>query len=287
MRQLKITKQITDRSSDTLDKYLNEIGKEELLSIEEEVELAKKSRLGDASATEKLIKANLRFVVSVAKQYQNRGLSLPDLINAGNVGLSKAIGKFDETRGFKLISYAVWWIRQTILQSLSDDSRTVRLPINAVTKKNKVNKAFEKFEQEEGRKPHPFELAEILELPTVKVIDTLSAGGHCVSLDAPIIQDQEEGSLLDVMVNENSPNPDHSVDSESLSTEIHRALDTLTVRESEILRMFFGIGYPRELTMNEIAGEFKMTNERVRQIKEKALKRLKHPSRGKVLKEYV
>lgn len=225
--------------------------------------------------------------MSVAKQYQNQGLSLPVLISAGNSGLIKAVEKFDETRGFKLISYAVWWIRQSILQTLADESRTIRLPANKVASQTKIKKAFEKFEQEENRKPLPFELAEILDMKTHKVADSLSSRTYCVSLDAPITEDIENGNLLDVLANENSPNPDREVDHESLSTEIHRALDTLTSRESEILRMFFGIGYPRELTMNEIAGEFKMTNERVRQIKEKALKRLKHPSRGKVLKEYV
>jgi RNA polymerase primary sigma factor len=288
MRQLKIVKQITDRSSASLDKYLQEIGKVELISVEEEVKLAKRSREGDENAAKKLTKANLRFVVSVAKQYQNQGLSLPELINAGNSGLMKAIKKFDETRGFKLISYAVWWIRQTILQALAEDSRTVRMPINVVAAKSKINKAFEKFVQEEQRKPLPFELAEILEIPTDKVIDTLSAA-HCVSFDAPITQDVEDGSLclLDLIANDNSPSPDRGVNHESLSIEIHRALNTLTERESKILSMFFGLDGQGGKTLEEIGEEFGLTRERVRQIKEKAIKRLRNPIRAKALKEFA
>ncbi len=285
MRQLKITKSITNRESASLDKYLQEIGKEELITVEEEVELAQRIKKGDQAALEKLTRANLRFVVSVAKQYQNQGLSLPDLINEGNLGLIKAAEKFDETRGFKFISYAVWWIRQSILQALAEQSRIVRLPLNQVGSLNKINKAFSKFEQEHERKPSPEELAESLELPADKVADTLRVSGRHVSVDAPFV-DGEDNSLLDVLVNNDSPNADKSLIMESLSKEIHRALATLTERESDIIRLFFGIGC-QEMTLEEIGERFGLTRERVRQIKEKAIRRLRHTSRSKLLKTYL
>ncbi len=285
MRQLKITKSITNRESASLDKYLQEIGKEELITVEEEVELAQRIKKGDQAALEKLTRANLRFVVSVAKQYQNQGLSLPDLINEGNLGLIKAAEKFDETRGFKFISYAVWWIRQSILQALAEQSRIVRLPLNQVGSLNKINKAFSKFEQEHERKPSPEELADSLELPADKVADTLRVSGRHVSVDAPFV-DGEDNSLLDVLVNNDSPNADKSLIMESLSREIHRALATLTERESDIIRLFFGIGC-QEMTLEEIGERFGLTRERVRQIKEKAIRRLRHTSRSKLLKSYL
>jgi RNA polymerase primary sigma factor len=285
MRQLKITKSITNRESASLDKYLQEIGKEELITVEEEVELAQRIKKGDQVALEKLTRANLRFVVSVAKQYQNQGLSLPDLINEGNLGLIKAAEKFDETRGFKFISYAVWWIRQSILQALAEQSRIVRLPLNQVGSLNKINKAFSKFEQEHERKPSPEELAESLELPADKVADTLRVSGRHVSVDAPFV-DGEDNSLLDVLVNNDSPNADRSLIMESLAKEIGRALATLTERESDIIRLFFGIGC-QEMTLEEIGERFGLTRERVRQIKEKAIRRLRHTSRSKLLKSYL
>ena len=250
MRQLKITKSITNRESASLDKYLQEIGKEELITVEEEVELAQRIRKGDQEALEKLTKANLRFVVSVAKQYQNQGLSLPDLINEGNLGLIKAAEKFDETRGFKFISYAVWWIRQSILQALAEQSRIVRLPLNQVGSLNKINKAFARFEQEHERTPSPEELATELDLPREKVTDTLRVAGRHVSVDAPFA-DGEDNSLLDVLVNPDSPNADRGLISESLSTEVDRALETLTERERDIIKYFFGIGCS-EMTLEEI-----------------------------------
>jgi RNA polymerase primary sigma factor len=285
MRQLKITKSITNRESASLDKYLQEIGKEELITVEEEVELAQRIKKGDQAALEKLTRANLRFVVSVAKQYQNQGLSLPDLINEGNLGLIKAAEKFDETRGFKFISYAVWWIRQSILQALAEQSRIVRLPLNQVGSLNKINKAYSKFEQEHERKPSPEELADSLELPADKVADTLRVSGRHVSVDAPFV-DGEDNSLLDVLVNNDSPNADRSLIMESLAREIHRALATLTERESDIIRLFFGIGC-QEMTLEEIGERFGLTRERVRQIKEKAIRRLRHTSRSKLLKSYL
>jgi len=285
MRQLKITKSITNRESASLDKYLQEIGKEELITVEEEVELAQRIKKGDQVALEKLTRANLRFVVSVAKQYQNQGLSLPDLINEGNLGLIKAAEKFDETRGFKFISYAVWWIRQSILQALAEQSRIVRLPLNQVGSLNKINKAFSKFEQEHERKPSPEELAESLDLPADKVADTLRVSGRHVSVDAPFV-DGEDNSLLDVLVNNDSPNADRALIMESLAKEIHRALATLTERESDIIRLFFGIGC-QEMTLEEIGERFGLTSERVRQIKEKAIRRLRHTSRSKLLKSYL
>ncbi|WP_062125588.1 sigma-70 family RNA polymerase sigma factor [Geofilum rubicundum] len=285
MRQLKITKSITNRESASLDKYLQEIGREELISVEEEVELAQRIKKGDQAALEKLTRANLRFVVSVAKQYQNQGLSLPDLINEGNLGLIKAAEKFDETRGFKFISYAVWWIRQSILQALAEQSRIVRLPLNQVGSLNKINKAYSKFEQEHERKPSPEELADQLELPADKVADTLRVAGRHISVDAPFVEG-EDNSLLDVLVNSDSPNADRALINESLAKEIERALATLTERESDIIKLFFGIGC-QEMTLEEIGERFGLTRERVRQIKEKAIRRLRHTSRSKLLKSYL
>lgn len=285
MRQLKITKSITNRESASLDKYLQEIGRENLITVEEEVELAQRIRKGDRIALEKLTRANLRFVVSVAKQYQNQGLSLPDLINEGNLGLIKAAEKFDETRGFKFISYAVWWIRQSILQALAEQSRIVRLPLNQVGSLNKLNKAFSKFEQENERTPSTEELADALELPKEKVADTLKVSGRHISVDAPFV-DGEDNSLLDVLVNQDSPRADNSLINESLSKEIDRALSTLTGRERDIIKLFFGISC-QEFTLEEIGERFGLTRERVRQIKEKAIRRLRHTSRSKLLKSYL
>ena len=285
MRQLKITKSITNRESASLDKYLQEIGKEDLITVEEEVELAQRIRKGDQRALEKLTRANLRFVVSVAKQYQNQGLSLPDLINEGNLGLIKAAEKFDETRGFKFISYAVWWIRQSILQALAEQSRIVRLPLNQVGSLNKINKAFSRFEQEHERRPSPEELAETLDLPAEKVADTLRVSGRHISVDAPFVEG-EDNSLLDVLVNDDSPVADKTLINESLSTEVERALATLTERERDIIRLFFGINC-QEMTLEEIGEKFGLTRERVRQIKEKAIRCLRHSSRSKLLKTYL
>ncbi|MBP3356847.1 MAG: RNA polymerase sigma factor RpoD/SigA [Rikenellaceae bacterium] len=285
MRQLKITKSITNRESASLDKYLQEIGKEDLITVEEEVELAQRIKKGDQEALEKLTKANLRFVVSVAKQYQNQGLSLPDLINEGNLGLIKAAEKFDETRGFKFISYAVWWIRQSILQALAEQSRIVRLPLNQVGSLNKINKALARFEQENERTPSPEELAVALDLPKEKVSDTMRVAGRHVSVDAPFA-DGEDNSLLDVLVNTDSPNADRGLINESLGTEVERALATLTDREKDIIKYFFGIGCS-EMTLEEIGEKFGLTRERVRQIKEKAIRRLRHNSRSKLLKSYL
>ena len=285
MRQLKITKSITNRESASLDKYLQEIGKEELISVEEEVELAQRIKKGDQEALEKLTKANLRFVVSVAKQYQNQGLSLPDLINEGNLGLIKAAEKFDETRGFKFISYAVWWIRQSILQALAEQSRIVRRPLNQVGSLNKINKAFARFEQEHERTPSAEELANELELPREKVTDTLRVAGRHISVDAPFA-DGEDNSLLDVLVNTDSPNADRGLINESLATEVERALEILTERERDIIRYFFGIGCS-EMTLEEIGEKFDLTRERVRQIKEKAIRKLRQSARSKPLKSYL
>ena len=284
MRQLKITKSITNRESASLDKYLQEIGREELISVSEEVELAQRIKKGDHAALEKLTRANLRFVVSVAKQYQNQGLSLPDLINEGNLGLIRAAQKFDETRGFKFISYAVWWIRQSILQALAEQSRIVRLPLNQVGSLNKISKELSKFEQENERRPSPEELADRLGLPVDKVSDTLKVSGRHISVDAPFV-DGEDNSLLDVLPNDDSPMADSSLNQESLSKEVDRALKQLYDREREILKMFFGIGC-QEMTLEEIGAKFDLTRERVRQIKEKAIRRLKGQT-SKLLKSYL
>jgi len=286
MRQLKITKSITNRESASLDKYLQEIGREELITADEEVILAKKIRDGDQAALEKLTKSNLRFVVSVAKQYQNQGLSLPDLINEGNLGLIKAAKRFDETRGFKFISYAVWWIRQSILQALAEQSRIVRLPLNQVGSLNKINKAFSKLEQIFEREPSAEELSAILELPQDKVADTMRVSGRHVSMDAPFVNG-EENSLLDVLINHDSPRADNLLMNESLQREIERSLSTLTDRERDVVKLFFGIGINHGLTLEEIGAKFDLTRERVRQIKEKAIRRLRHNSRSKLLKTYL
>jgi RNA polymerase primary sigma factor len=286
MRQLKITKSITNRESASLDKYLQEIGREDLITVEEEVELAQRIRNGDRIALEKLTRANLRFVVSVAKQYQNQGLSLPDLINEGNLGLIKAAEKFDETRGFKFISYAVWWIRQSILQALAEQSRIVRLPLNQVGSLNKINKAFSKFEQENERRPSPEELAEQLDIPVDKIADTMKVSGRHISVDAPFVEG-EDNSLLDVMINDDSPNADRALINESLSKEIERVLaNTLSDREKDIVKKFFGIGVT-EMTLEEIGDEFGLTRERVRQIKEKAIRKLRPNSKSKLLKGFL
>ena len=285
MRQLKITKSITNRESASLDKYLQEIGREELITVEEEVELAQRIRKGDQAALEKLTRANLRFVVSVAKQYQNQGLSLPDLINEGNLGLIKAAEKFDETRGFKFISYAVWWIRQSILQALAEQSRIVRLPLNQVGSLNKINKALSKFEQENERMPSSEELSEMIDVPKDKIADTLRVSGRHGSVDAPFVEG-EDNSLLDVLVNNDSPSADRGLVNESLNKEIERALSTLTPRERDIVKSFFGIGC-QEMTLEEIGERFGLTRERVRQIKEKAIRRLKNNSKSKLLKSYL
>ena len=285
MRQLKITKSITNRESASLDKYLQEIGREELITVEEEVELAQAIKKGDRRALEKLTCANLRFVVSVAKQYQNQGLSLPDLINEGNLGLIKAAEKFDETRGFKFISYAVWWIRQSILQALAEQSRIVRLPLNQVGSLNKISKAFSRFEQQNERKPSPEELAAELDIPVDKISDTMKVSGRHISVDAPFVEG-EDNSLLDVLINDDAPIADGELMNESLSKEIDRALRTLTERESEIIKLFFGLGC-QEVTLEEIGDKFGLTRERVRQIKEKAIRRLRQGQRSKLLKAYL
>ena len=285
MRQLKITKSITNRESASLDKYLQEIGREDLITVEEEVELAQRIKQGDHAALEKLTRANLRFVVSVAKQYQNQGLSLPDLINEGNLGLIKAAEKFDETRGFKFISYAVWWIRQSILQALAEQSRIVRLPLNQVGSLNKIGKALSKFEQENERKPSPEELAEELDIPVDKISDTLKVSGRHISVDAPFVEG-EDNSLLDVLVNDDSPIADRSLIDESLSKEIERAVQLLQPREREIIKMVFGIGC-QEMTLEEIGDKFGLTRERVRQIKEKAIRHLRQKAQSQLLKSYL
>lgn len=285
MRQLKITRSITNRESESLDKYLQEIGRQDLIDVNEEVELAGRIRNGDKKAMDKLVTANLRFVVSVAKQYQNQGLSLPDLINEGNLGLIKAAEKFDETRGFKFISYAVWWIRQSILQALAEQSRIVRLPLNQVGSLNKITKAIQRFEQDNQRRPSPEELAELLDVPVDKVAETMRMSGRHVSMDAPFVEG-EDNSLMDVMENEDSPNADRGLMNESLRTEISRALSTLSAREEEVLRKFFGIG-SSEKTLEEIGDELHLTRERVRQIKEKAIRKLYQGSRKEVLQTYL
>ena len=285
MRQLKITKSITNRESDSLDKYLQEIGHEELISVEEEVELAQRIKKGDRKALEKLTKANLRFVVSVAKQYQNQGLSLPDLINEGNVGLIKAAEKFDETRGFKFISYAVWWIRQSILQAIAEQSRIVRLPLNQVGSVNKINKILNKFEQEHERRPSIDEIADNVDIPHEKIEEAMKVGSRHVSVDAPFAE-CEDNSLLDVLPNNDSPMADRKLVLESLREEINRALQTLNERERNIIEAFFGINQP-EMTLEEIGDKYGLTRERVRQIKEKAIRRLRHNTKNKLLKSYL
>lgn len=286
MRQLKISKQITNRESQSLDKYLHEIGKVDLLAPEEEVELAKKIRSGDQLALEKLTKANLRFVVSVAKQYQNQGLTLGDLINEGNLGLIKAAQRFDETRGFKFISYAVWWIRQSILQSLAEQSRIVRLPLNRVGSLNRIARTFSELEQKFEREPSPEELAEVLDVTTSEVVDTLKISGRHLSMDAPFVSG-EENSLLDILENENGVKPDTGLMTDSLRREVQRALGTLTQREADVISFYFGLNGSNSLTLEEIGEKFSLTRERVRQIKEKAIRRLRHTSRSKTLKPYL
>lgn len=286
MRQLKISKSITNRESASLDRYLQEIGREELITIEEEVELAQAIKRGDRRALDKMTRANLRFVVSVAKQYQNQGLSLPDLINEGNLGLIKAAEKFDETRGFKFISYAVWWIRQSILQALAEQARIVRLPLNQVGTLNKITKALSKFEQENERKPSSEELAKELGIPEDKITDTLKVSGRHISVDAPFVEG-EDNSLLDVLVNEDAPNADRTLMNESLSKEIDHVLAKLSEREAEIVKLFFGIGGGQEMTLEEIGLKFNLTRERVRQIKEKAIRRLRQSDHCATLKPYL
>lgn len=286
MRQLKISKQITNRESQSLDKYLQEIGKVDLLTADEEVVLAKRIREGDQLALEKLTKANLRFVVSVAKQYQNQGLSLRDLINEGNLGLIKAAQRFDETRGFKFISYAVWWIRQSILQALAEQSRIVRLPLNRVGSLNKISKTFSELEQKFEREPSPEELAEVLEVTASEVVDTMKISGRHVSMDAPFVQD-EENSLLDVLENDGDEKPDDGLMNDSLRKEVQRALSTLTQREADVITLYFGLNGEHAMTLEEIGEKFNLTRERVRQIKEKAIRRLRHTSRSKTLKPYL
>ena len=285
MRQLKINKSITNRESASLDKYLQEIGREELVSVEEEVELAQRIKKGDRKALEKLTRANLRFVVSVAKQYQNQGLSLPDLINEGNVGLIKAAEKFDETRGFKFISYAVWWIRQSILQAIAEQSRIVRLPLNQVGSVNKINKVLNKFEQENERKPSIEEISEKVDLPEDKIDDALKINSRHVSVDAPF-SDGDDNSLLDVLVNNDSPMADRSLVLESLRAEINTALQSLNERERNVIEAFFGINQ-QEMTLDEIGTKYGLTRERVRQIKEKAIRRLRNSTKNKILKAYL
>jgi len=286
MRQLKISKQITNRESQSLDKYLQEIGKVDLLTPDEEVDLAVRIREGDQLALEKLTKANLRFVVSVAKQYQNQGLSFGDLINEGNLGLIKAAQRFDETRGFKFISYAVWWIRQSILQALAEQSRIVRLPLNRVGSLNKISKTFSELEQKYEREPSPDELAEVLDVTTNEVVDTMKISGRHVSMDAPFVQG-EENSLLDVLENDSEATPDSGLMNDSLRREVQRALSTLTLREADVISLYFGLNGEHSMTLEEIGEKFNLTRERVRQIKEKAIRRLRHTSRSKALKPYL
>jgi RNA polymerase primary sigma factor len=286
MRQLKITKQVTNRETASLDKYLQEIGRVELITAEEEVELAQKIKAGDERALDKLTKANLRFVVSVSKQYQNQGLTLPDLINEGNLGLIKAAKRFDETRGFKFISYAVWWIRQSILQALAEQSRIVRLPLNKIGSINKINKAYAVLEQKFERPPTAEEISELVELSITEVKQSLKNTGRHISMDAPLIEG-EDSSLYDVMGSEDSPNPDADLMLESLREEIRRALDTLTPREADVVSSYFGLNGGYAMTLEEIGEKFDLTRERVRQIKEKAVRRLKQTSRSKILKTYL
>ncbi|MBP9848510.1 sigma-70 family RNA polymerase sigma factor [Flavobacterium sp. LMO8] len=286
MRQLKITKQVTNRETASLDKYLQEIGKVDLITADEEVELAQKIKAGDQRALEKLTKANLRFVVSVAKQYQNQGLTLPDLINEGNLGLIKAAQRFDETRGFKFISYAVWWIRQSILQALAEQSRIVRLPLNKIGSINKINKMYALLEQSNERPPSAEEIAKELDMTVNDVKESMKNSGRHLSMDAPLVEG-EDSNLYDVLRSGESPNPDRELIHESLQTEIERALETLTPREADVVRLYFGLGDQHPMTLEEIGETFDLTRERVRQIKEKAIRRLKHTSRSKILKTYL
>ncbi|MEM9416938.1 MAG: RNA polymerase sigma factor RpoD/SigA [Bacteroidota bacterium] len=286
MRQLKISKQITNRESQSLDKYLQEIGKVDLLTADEEVALAKRIKAGDKKALEKLTKANLRFVVSVAKQYQNQGLSLSDLINEGNTGLIKSAQRFDETRGFKFISYAVWWIRQSILQALAEQSRIVRLPLNRVGSLNKISRTFSQLEQKYEREPTTEELAEVLDVTVNEVNDTMKVSGRHVSVDAPFVQG-EENSLLDVLENNSDEKPDDELMNDSLRKEIQRSLATLTEREADVILLYFGLGGNHPMTLEEIGARFQLTRERVRQIKEKGIKKLRHSSRSDTLKPYL
>ena len=286
MRQLKITKQVTNRETASLDKYLQEIGKVDLITAEEEVELAQKVKQGDQLALERLTKANLRFVVSVAKQYQNQGLTLPDLINEGNLGLIKAAQRFDETRGFKFISYAVWWIRQSILQALAEQSRIVRLPLNKIGSINKINKTYAFLEQSHERPPSAEEIAKELDMTINDVKESMKNSGRHVSMDAPLVVG-EDSNLYDVLRSGESPNPDKELIHESLRTEIVRALETLTPREADVIKLYFGLGENHPMTLEEIGETFDLTRERVRQIKEKAIRRLKHTSRSKILKTYL
>ncbi len=286
MRQLKITKQVTNRETASLDKYLQEIGKVDLITAEEEVELARRIKQGDQEALEKLTKANLRFVVSVSKQYQNQGLTLPDLINEGNMGLIKAAQRFDETRGFKFISYAVWWIRQSILQALAEQSRIVRLPLNKIGSINKINKTIAKLEQVNEREPDAKEIAGELEMTETEVKESMRNAGRHVSMDAPLIQD-EDNTMYDVLKSEESVTPETGLLYESLRKEIDRAISTLTQREADVIRLYFGLNGSYPMTLEEIGEQFDLTRERVRQIKEKAIRRLKHTSRSKILKSYL
>ena len=286
MRQLKITKQVTNRETASLDKYLQEIGRVDLITADEEVELAQRIKAGDVAALEKLTKANLRFVVSVAKQYQNQGLTLPDLINEGNLGLIKAAQRFDETRGFKFISYAVWWIRQSILQALAEQSRIVRLPLNKIGSINKINKMYAYLEQANERVPSAEEIARELDMSVNDVKESMKNAGRHISMDAPLVEG-EDSNLYDVIRSNESPNPDKSLILDSLRTESERALETLTPREADVIRLYFGLGDQHAMTLEEIGETFDLTRERVRQIKEKAIRRLKHTSRSKILKTYL
>jgi RNA polymerase primary sigma factor len=286
MRQLKISKQVTNRDTPSLDKYLQEIGRVELISPEEEVDLARKIRTGDTEALKKLVKANLRFVVSVAKQYQNQGITLPDLINEGNLGLMKAAQRFDETRGFKFISYAVWWIRQAILQALAEQSRIVRLPVNKIGSINKINRAFARLEQIYEREPSSQEIAEMLEMIPEDVKDALKTNGRTVSMDAPISA-EEDNSMYDLLQSTDTPSPDKNLINESLAYEIERALNTLSPRESKVLKLYFGLGMKHPYTLEEIGEELTLTRERVRQIKEKAIRKIQFTTRCRILKTYL
>ena len=286
MRQLKITKQVTNRDTPSLDKYLQEIGRVELISPEDEVILARKIKGGDNEALKKLVKANLRFVVSVAKQYQNQGITLPDLINEGNLGLMKAAQRFDETRGFKFISYAVWWIRQAILQALAEQSRIVRLPVNKIGSINRINRAFARLEQTYEREPSSQEIADMLEMIPEDVKEALKTNGRTVSMDAPI-SSEEDNTMYDVIPSNDAPSPDKNLINESLSYEIERALCTLSPRESKVLKLYFGLGMKHPFTLEEIGEELSLTRERVRQIKEKAIKRIQFTTRCRILKSYL